>query len=172
MSADRTVRLLTPADAAAYAALRAEMLADAPWAFSSSPGHDRGSDAERVAESLRREGFAIAGGFEGGLLRSVAGLHREERPKRRHIAWLVGVFTSPACRGRGLGRATVGLALETARAWAGVSAVLLGVSEGSPGARRLYESLGFVAWGYEPDAIRVEGRSYAETHMRLALEAG
>src|SRR5215210_2060056 len=37
-------RLLTPDHTDAYIAFRAEMLADSPWAFGSSPGHDRGGD--------------------------------------------------------------------------------------------------------------------------------
>jgi RimJ/RimL family protein N-acetyltransferase len=63
----------------------------------------------------------------------------------------------------------VSAAIETARTWPRIEAVILTVSENAPAARALYESLGFIPWGFEPDALRVDGRSYAETHMRLPI---
>lgn len=163
------VRLLTPADAAAYAELRTLMLADTPWAFSASPESDRGRDASGVAASLTKPHFAIAGAFERGRLLACAMTNREERPKRAHIAWIMSVYTRPDARRRGLGRRVVALAVDTARSWSGVESVQLGVSEHSPDARRLYESLGFLAWGVEPDAIRVGAAAFSEVHMSLDL---
>jgi RimJ/RimL family protein N-acetyltransferase len=163
------IRLLTPADAAAYAELRTLMLGDTPWAFSASPENDRGRDASGVAASLTRPHFAIAGAFEGERLLACAMTNREERPKRAHIAWIMSVYTRPEARGRGLGRRVVALAVDTARSWSGVESVQLGVSERSPDARRLYESLGFRAWGVEPDAIRINGTAFSEVHMHLDL---
>ena len=37
-------------------------------------------------------------------------------------------------------------------------------------ARRLYERVGFRAFGTEPDAIRVDGHGYAKVHMSMELE--
>jgi len=50
-----------------------------------------------------------------------------------------------------------------------VTQLNLGVSETTPGARALYEAVGFVVWGTEPRAMRVEGRYYDEIFMALAL---
>lgn len=178
------LRLLRPDDAPAYVELRRLALTDAPWAFHSSPDHDRGLDAAGVARTLAEAGSAVAGAWWPGpahgsapradaapALASVAMIQREPRPKRAHVAWLMGVFTRPDARGIGLAERVCGLALDTARAWPGLAVVHLGVSEASPGARRLYERLGFVAWGHELDALRVDGRAYAEVHMRLDLHA-
>jgi RimJ/RimL family protein N-acetyltransferase len=46
---------------------------------------------------------------------------------------------------------------------------VLTVTDGNPAATRLYESVGFRSFGIEPDAIRVEGHSYAKNHMHLDL---
>lgn len=162
------VRLLTPDDIPALVALRQQALLDAPWAFASSPGDDRGSDPAQVAQRMAKPGAAYAGGFHDQRLASIAVLLREDGVKRRHVCWLVSVFTAPGARGHGLARRTCALAIDQARAW-GCAVVLLGVSEHAPGARRMYEHLGFVPFGHEPDALRVDGRSIAETHMRLAL---
>jgi hypothetical protein len=53
-----------------------------------------------------------------------------------------------------------------------VACVFLSASENAPNAIRLYESLGFRAWGTEPDGLRTGGRSYSEVHLRLDLAAG
>lgn len=181
-------RPLTPTDAAAYVALRREMLADSPWSFTSSPDADRGCNEAGMAASLAGPDFTVVGAFDdyrpattgaaddhrlatvaGARLVAVAGLNRERSQKRRHIAWLWGVYTTPARRSRGLGRAVVVATLDIARTWTDLAAVYLGVSENAPAARALYESLGFQPWGVEPDAIRTDGKSYSETHMRLDL---
>ena len=167
------LRLLTPDDAEKYAAIRREMLGDTPTAFTGSPENDRGCNAELVRASLAQghepPQYAIVGVIEAGRLIASAGLIRKEQPKRHHIATIWGVFVSPAARGRGLGRAVVTTAIETARGWPGVACVLLTVSERNTRARAMYESLGFAAWGVEPDAMRIGGVSLAEVYMRLPL---
>lgn len=163
------IRLLMPADAPDYVALRREMLHDAPWSFGADPANDRGSDPAGVARSLAGENFAIAGGYAEGRLVSVAVADREKGAKRAHVAWIISVYTAPSARRRGLGRGVVRAAIDAARGWGGVAQVQLAVSSHAPEARALYESLGFVAWGLEPDAIRVGGKSYDETHMALRL---
>lgn len=152
-----------------YVALRQEALVDTPWAFCSSPGKDRGSDPEGVRASLGGEGYAIAGAFENGRLVSIAGLLREGQEKRSHIAMVVGVYTAPAARGKGFARKVMETVIAKARAWQGVACVELSVSERAREARAMYESIGFVAWGVEPDALRVGSQSYSEVHMRLGL---
>jgi RimJ/RimL family protein N-acetyltransferase len=166
------VRALTPADADAYVALRAEALADAPFAFLGSPGDDIPSDPETMRAQLARpETWAIFAAAESpsAPLLAVAGVMRSRRLKTRHRADVWGVYTTPRARGRGLARAVVGACIEHARAWPGVDILSLCVSTRTPGAQRVYESLGFRAWGVQPDYVRIGGESAAEVHMQLAL---
>jgi RimJ/RimL family protein N-acetyltransferase len=170
------IRLLTAADAAAYAALRREMLVDTPAAFGSSPETDRVNDLAAFTRQFDGPGFAIVGHYEpgpgapgAGSLVSVAGLKREDRPKRRHIATVWGVYTTPRARRRGLSRGVISCAIDLARTWERLAVLELSVSELAPGARALYESLGFTAWGVEPDALRVDGQSAREIHMQLRM---
>lgn len=160
---------LRPDDASDYVAIRREMLLDAPWAFLASPGQDRGSDVEKVRASLERSDAAIAAVREDNRLVAVAGVAREEAIKRRHIAVIWGVYVRPAFRGRGLARAVVEATFGFAGSCDGVASVHLAVSEHAPVARRLYESMGFVQWGYEPDAVRIDGRSFGEHHMAKSV---
>ncbi len=164
-------RLLTPADAPAYVALRRQMLVDTPWAFAADPANDRGSDPVGVAAALARPDYAIAGMFDSARLISTAVCVRESNPKRAHAALIVSVYTDPTFRARGCARAVLSLLIATAATWPGVDALELTVAERATTARRLYESLGFIAWGTQPDALRVDGESFAETWMRLSVHA-
>jgi RimJ/RimL family protein N-acetyltransferase len=163
---------LTPGDAERYARFRMRMLLDSPWAFSSSPEEDLARDPARVAALLAEEEYeilALEDGESGELIASVT-VMREKRVKSAHRAAVWGVFVDPAHRGKGLGRAVMAAAIETARGWKGVDWVDLGVSERSPAARALYESLGFRAWGREPEALEVDGRRYDEIFLALRLQ--
>jgi GNAT superfamily N-acetyltransferase len=164
-----TVAPLTPADAERYAELRRQMLRDAPWAFGANPDTDRRSDPDHVRQALSSAGHAILGAWEGPHLLAVAGLMREPNPKRAHLATIWGVYATPPARGAKLGRAVVVAAIALARTWRGVDAVQLAVSERALAARSLYDSLGFIAWGIEPDALRVGDEQFSETHMVLRL---
>lgn len=166
---------LRPEDARRYARLRMRMLLDAPWAFSASPEDDKGLDLAHLERTLAGDAHAIfaveepADAKPGRELIAAAGIVRQTSPKFRHRATVWGVFVEPACRGQGLGRAVMTAAIDFARAWPGVDYIDLGVSERGEAARRLYESLGFVAWGREPEATEVKGRRYDEIHMTLEL---
>ncbi|HYE61636.1 MAG TPA: GNAT family N-acetyltransferase [Phycisphaerales bacterium] len=167
---DVQIRRLTAADTGAYAALRREGLADTPHAFTASDGDDPGQDEAGVARSLAGPGYAIFGAFAAdGRLVGAAGINRETRLKRAHRAWVWGVYVTPAFRGRGLARGLVGACVDAAKGWDGVHRVQLSVSATSDTARRVYESLGFVAWGTEIDALRTGGKSYDEVYMSLAI---
>lgn len=145
------------------------MLDDSPWAFASSPQDDRALDPAQLRSSLANPDFALCAGFRDSTLIASAGILRQEKIKFRHLAMLFGVYVTPSARGCGAGAGVVNAAIETARSWPGVDWVQLGVSERSNEARRLYERLGFFAWGVEPDATRIGTSGYAEIHMRLRL---
>ena len=165
-------RLLTRDDLEAYAALRREMLLDSPWAFLASPGDDLASNPASLTARLKpgENEIAVIGDPErpGALLAS-AGVVRESHAKRRHRAFIWGVYVTPRARGRGAGEAVMRLAITTAASWTGVTAIGLSAGERSTAAIRLYERLGFRRWGLEPEAIRIGDEAAAEVHMLLTL---
>lgn len=172
METDALIRRLTPDDAGRYVEIRRTMLADTPWAFEAALGEDDiGCDPTRLAARLAEDDNAIfaAEAPDGGALLAVAGISRRKRVKIAHRAEIWGVYTRADARGRGLARAVMRAAIDHARTWPGVEIVELGASERSTEAVRLYESLGFVRWGVEPDYVRIDGRSYAEHHLYLLL---
>lgn len=164
--------LLTPDRAEAYARLRSAMLVDVPHAFGSSPGEGKGERADEVVKYLSDPNNAIAvvdHPEAEGEFAAAAGIMRVPNAKMRHRAGIWGVYCVPELRGHGLGRAVLLRVVEQARAWDGVETIGLSVSARSPEAIGLYESLGFVRWGTEPDAMRIDGESFDEVFLTLRL---
>lgn len=158
------IRPLMPGDAEAYVRLRREMLLDSPWAFSSSTDDDHASDPAIVRQRLSQPGQAIIGAFDGGLIGS-AGIYRQRQGKMSHRAHVWGVYVTPTRRGHGVGERLLRMAMEVAASWPGVTSLSLSASVRSPGAIRLYERVGFRAWGVEPGAIVLDGGAIDEVHM-------
>lgn len=154
-------------DADRYWRIRQTMLEETPWAFASDPESDNARDPSAFIARLAKPFHAIlATEDEAGELTSAAGVVRRPRKKLWHRAEIWGVYVRADCRRRGLGAVVVQAAIDEALSWEGVDSVALSVSVRSD-AHRLYERLGFVVWGREPDCLRLDGVSYDELHMLL-----
>ena len=171
------VRPMKREEAAMYVALRREMLDDAPWAFGASPEDDTRLDAARIARNVSHgesaNNYALIGAFDdmpaGLRLVGCAELMRDSTIKTQHRADIYSVYVTPTHRGRGAGLAIIEEAKRMARTWRGVDSLRLSVSVRSPAARRVYERVGFVAWGVEPGCLCVEGEFIDEVHLVCML---
>lgn len=158
------IRVLGPDDWEAYRDLRLRALADSPDAFAATLEGSRALDEAAWRARLAGPGPTYGASDEGGALVAMAGGFPLVEPDDTLFVW--GMWTAPRARGRGFGRAL----LDTVVAWSrdrGRDRISLHVTEGNDGARRLYESIGFVATGeWEPlrdgSPLRIE---------RLALPA-
>ncbi len=162
------VRLLTPDDADPLFHLRRAALLDSPLSFSASPEDDRYSSPEAVRGQLGETQSPVFGAFDEKLV-GMLGMYRLPQIKTAHIAMIWGVFVAPSARGRGVAAQLFEAAIAHARTIPGIASLQLSVNETTPGARRLYERMGFRVWGVEPDALRANGRSTSEAHMSLSL---
>jgi ribosomal protein S18 acetylase RimI-like enzyme len=156
------IRRLTPADAEAYRVVRIEALTAHPDAFGSSATEEAALDIAAIRKRLADIDYYAA--FDGNEYAALGGFVRSMSEKRRHKATIIGIYTRPAWQRRGIARALIETLLRDGRA-AGITSFRLGVSETNPGARRLYERLGFTAYGREPRALIVGGRAIAEDLM-------
>ena len=109
------------------------------------------------------------GGFVKDELIATIGVFRAKAAKCRHSATIWGVYVRRDKREAGRGRAMMEAAITAARAMPGVERLQLSVNAANEPARRLYEELGFVTWGIERDAFRVDDQQVEEVHMALAL---
>ncbi len=163
------IRELTVADTKAYFALRQESLLDTPLAFGSSPEDDIASTVEKARELLGRQPQTVVFGACDPELVGIAGVFRSTKVKAVHKLHVWGVYVTPAHRGSGLGQKLLQTVIDYARTVPGVDWLQLGVSASTPTAQRLYERVGFVRWGTEPEALSHEGRRADEHFMALRL---
>jgi ribosomal protein S18 acetylase RimI-like enzyme len=79
------------------------------------------------------------------------------------------MYVAPEFRGYGVGRALMLGIIERAYQIDGLEHLWLGVMRTQIAAQRLYASLGFVTWGIEPKAMRVNDQFLDEEFMTLKL---
>ncbi len=166
---------LLPSHAMAYRTLMLQAYAEHPEAFTSSA-------AERAALLLAwwearlspadTAGEVVFGAMLDSQLIGAAGLSFEKREKARHKANLFGMVVNAAAQGRGLGQQLVNAVLAHARAQPGLRLVQLTVTEGNLAAENLYLRCGFVRFGVEPMAVRVDKGYVDKVHMWCDLRRG
>jgi ribosomal protein S18 acetylase RimI-like enzyme len=164
------IRPVTRAEAPVWGALRAEMPQAHPTAFSSAYADLIPLSPEHVAARAPEPGGGdvMLGVCLDGALSGSAGFVRERGLKTRHKGAMWGVYLRSALRRRGVGEALVGAVIAHARAQ--VELLLSGVNAENPGARALYQWMGFRTYGVEPRGPRGDGRDYDE--VLLVMDFG
>jgi ribosomal protein S18 acetylase RimI-like enzyme len=92
-----------------------------------------------------------------------------QRDKLRHSVEFAGMYVAPQFRRHGFGSALLNAAIAHVESISGVRQIRLGVSATNTAAKALYESVGFVRHGIEPDALYVDGAYYDEERYVLRI---
>jgi ribosomal protein S18 acetylase RimI-like enzyme len=163
------LRQLTEADVEIYRELRAYCLRESPLAFTNSYEEFSQRTLDSIAQQLRgHENFTL-GAFEDEQLVGMVGFYRENALKLWHKGYIVSMYVLPEYRWRGIARALLIEAIARAKRLPDLKQLLLGVVVTQTTAKRLYESLGFVVYGREPDAVKIGDEYFAEEFMLLKL---
>ena len=166
------IRRLSAADAPAFRALRLAALLDTPEAFVASHEEEKDQPLVHFATRLAEHpGHAVFGAFDGDTLLGIAGLSRETLLQLAHKGHIWGMYVAQSARGHGVARDLLQAALAHARATPGVAKVTLSVDSANVAAIALYESLGFVVFAREADAVRLHGQSRDDLQMHLRFAA-
>ena len=163
-------RVLKADDAQTYRALRLEALELEPRAFGRSLNEYRLETLNAIGARLVADGAVTLGAFDGFELVGMSTLVRRSGEKERHKSDIFAVYVTERARGQGISRTLLTTLLERARSTPGIEQVLISVSTTQTAAMRLYSSLGFVAFGHEPRALKIGNEYVAEDHMMLVLE--
>jgi RimJ/RimL family protein N-acetyltransferase len=162
------IQRLEAADAAMYREIRLEALQKNSEAFGSTFEQENAQPLSWFEAAIRRAD--IFGGFLDGRLMGIAGFAAQEGPKHAHKGRLWAMYVRSAARKSGLGKILVEAVLDHARRR--VEMVQLTVVSENEAARRLYEAMGFVAYGHEKRALKHDGRYYDEVLMVKFLDEG
>lgn len=169
--ATAVVRVLRPAEASAYFAVRLALLKSDPLAYVTTAEEWAGRRLATVAERLTPgDTHMTYGAYLAGELVGILTLTRATRLGERHRAEIVGVGVLPQARGQGCADALMRAAISQVRRWDGVEQIELAVTDTQHAALRLYERWGFVTWGVQPGAVAsADGGRHALHHMTLRL---
>lgn len=163
------IRRLLPSDAAAHQALRLRALREHPEAFTSSFEEE---SLKPLASSQQRleptSPTCFWGAFVDATLVGQLGLERELRTKGRHKALVLGLYVAPEHARQGIARALLKTLLAAARA-SELELLVLTVTRGNQAAESLYRDAGFVSYGVEPGAIKVNNQRFDKNHLFLQL---
>lgn len=163
------IRLATPLDAPAWFALRLEALAAQPEAFGSSHAEECSMPLSTVEARLGDPLNRIWVAEQDGVLLGSATARREGFAKSAHRTNLFAMYVKPAARRQGIARRLLDALIHSARHDLAADWLQLSVVSSNQAALALYRQRGFAAWGCQPDALRVDGRSYDETQLVLDL---
>jgi ribosomal protein S18 acetylase RimI-like enzyme len=170
MSADPLIRLLAADDLPAYKALRDEMLALHPEAFTSDAPTERARPAAAYMPRLgidRPDGGQFAlGAWQADALVGALSCERDMRLKVRHIGHVIGMMVRPEMRGHGVGRALLAACIDRARDVAGIEMLTLTVTSTNLAAVALYEGAGFRRYGRLEHAMKL-GDTYHDKDLMV-----
>ena len=169
------IRRLVAADAQIYWETRNRGLAEFPDAFTTTLAEGAATPPEKLALRFGNNGDSGSGHFvlgacaEDGMLAAQVGFERAARSKSRHKGTLIGMYVVPEFRCCGLGKQLVAALIAEVRALAGLEQINLTVTHSNAKARALYLKAGFVSFGVEKNALKVDGTYYDKEYMTLTL---
>jgi ribosomal protein S18 acetylase RimI-like enzyme len=155
------IRRLAPSEAAAYREIPLGALRLNPEAFGSTYEAESVRPLEHFSE--RVASCPVFGAFRGAEIVGMAGFLGREGAKDAHKGYLRGIDVRSGARNSGAGRKLAEAMIEYARQH--VELLQLDVASENEAARRLYASLGFVEYGIERKALKLDGCYYGEVLM-------
>ncbi len=168
------IGLMAAADLGAYKALRDQVLAAHPEAFTS----DAETEQRRAPETyLSRVAGATDGGWpftlaawRGEQLCGAITCERDARLKVRHIGRVVGMMVHPDARRCGVGRTLLDGCISLAQRRRGIEMLTLSVTSNNEAALGLYEGAGFVRYGRLERALRLGSNAHRKDLMVLYFD--
>ena len=159
------IRKLNGSDAEKFRTLRLEALKEAPTAFGMSYEEflEIHPSLDGLAQGIESPTGFIIGVFENDDLIGIAGVIFAKGVKRSHIAEIWGVYVTHSKRQQKIGRLLLEAIIESAREVECLNALNLSVNVENTSAIKLYEKFGFITWGQEVNALKVNNIYYDES---------
>lgn len=165
------IRKLSPADAEPYRDIRLRSLKEHPDAFLATYELESGQPLEIFQNKLQATDnkFTLGCFTDTEELAGVVTLIRETNPKIAHKANIYAMYVTPEYRKQKVGHALITELLQAAKSCVGLERIHLTVFSSNIGAKRLYESVGFISYATERDAVKVDGVYLDEDFMSIQI---
>ena len=163
------IRRLAPSDVADYRRLRLQALKGEPENYGST------FEEESVKQKLvseepieqQSDNHVVFGAFDGNELIGIMAYFREERYKLRHRGKVTQVYVAPSHRGQGIAKLILQTLVDHAFTQDGLEILTLEVVASNPAAIKVYESVGFRAYGLMEKYFKTEIGYTAQQFMIL-----
>jgi ribosomal protein S18 acetylase RimI-like enzyme len=157
------IRVLSESDLDAFWQLRLRGLREEPESFGMAY-----EEAQMRGTLASSDDSFVIGGFTPALSGAV-GFFRRQGRKSRHKGMVWGMYVAPEARGQGLARGLMQALISRAAGLPDLEQLLIGVVTTNQAARHLYSSLGFISYGLESEALKIEDRYLDEDFLSLDL---
>jgi ribosomal protein S18 acetylase RimI-like enzyme len=163
------LRILNEHDRPAFRALRLEALRTDPDSFMMTVEEERAIPKLMVEQLLDHPGTVsfFLGAAQDGALVGMVGMLTSPQRKRRHVGEVLSLYVRPAYRAQGIGRQLMQTAIRRAFSNPEIQRIKLQVVAGNRSALLLYQNLGFVQTGVEPNAYNDGERGFDLIDMNL-----
>ena len=166
---DITIRKLLPNEAAIYREVRLACLKTVPEFFGSTYEEEILNPKLFFEAYIENESpdHVMFGVFDAARLIGITGFNRMARKRASHRGELVQVYVEPTYRGQNIGEKMLRHVLDYAFHLDGIEQVQLSVIASNMAAIKLYEKLGFKAFGIQPRYFKVEDGYLDQQFMQL-----
>ena len=163
------IRRLQPHEAPLYRSIRLACLKNAPDNFGSTYEEEVNTSKLKFESHIEHgtdERFMF-GAFDHGELIGIVGFDRVERQRARHRAEVVQVYVDAKYRGQNIGEKLLRGLVERAFSLEGIEQLQLSVIAGNQAAIKMYEKVGFKAFGLQPRYFKAGDRYMDQQFMQL-----
>jgi RimJ/RimL family protein N-acetyltransferase len=161
-----TIQRLERTDAQEFQRLRLFALQNNSTSFGSSFEEEVKKSLEQFEVFIEPKSERVFwGAFKDGRLIGMIGLGREEGVKTEHKGFIRSMFVDPSARKLGVASELLKTAISHSEVQMKLEQLTLAVNSSNIEAISLYKKFRFVEYGLEPNALKIEGRYFAEMLM-------
>jgi RimJ/RimL family protein N-acetyltransferase len=160
------IRTLEKTDAKEFQRLRLFALQNNSTSFGSSFEEEVKKSLEQFEAFIEPKSERVFwGAFENDRLIGMVGLGREDGVKTEHKGFIRSMFVDPSARKLGVASDLLNTAINHSEEQMRLEQLTLAVNSTNIEAINLYKKFRFVEYGIEPNALKIEGRYFAEMLM-------
>ena len=163
------IRKLLPNESNSYRAIRLECLKHFPINFASNYLDEKAKDKlffQPYIEQSDSNNFVI-GAFHKTNLIGISGFKRHELVKTNHRGLIIQVYVTPEYQGNGIGSRIITSTLNKAFKINGMEQVEIDVITINKNAEKVYEKIGFEAYGIQKNYLKIDNDYYDHKMMMI-----